>query len=85
MRNETDLRFPDARVRFQVDFVDFKVAMADCLVIRWSKLGQRIEGGLADRAKGSVEVWIARYRNAHDQEGEALLVMICSVVQTLPR
>jgi len=73
MRAKADLRFPEARVRFQVDFIDFKVAMLNCLVMSWSKLRERIEDGLADCAKGGVEVWITRYRNAHEQEGEALL------------
>ncbi|SDG22786.1 hypothetical protein PUH89_12280 [Rhodobacter capsulatus] len=68
-------QFPDARVRFQADLIDFKVAMIDCLVMRWSKLKQRIEDGLADCAKGRVEVWCTRYRNSHDQEGEAWITI----------
>jgi|TARA_Y100000815_G_scaffold114790_1_gene103649 hypothetical protein len=43
--------------------------------MRWSKLKQRIEEGLADSAKGRVEVWVTRYRNAHDQEGEAWITI----------
>ena len=43
--------------------------------MRWSKLKQRIEEGLADSAKGRVEVWSTRYRRAHDQEGEAWITI----------
>ncbi len=43
--------------------------------MRWSKLKQRIENGLADSAKGRVEVWSTRYRMAHDQEGEAWITI----------
>ncbi len=43
--------------------------------MRWSKLKQRIEDGLADSAKGRVEVWSTRYRKAHDQEGEAWITI----------
>ena len=43
--------------------------------MRWSKLKQRIEEGLADSAKGRVEVWSTRYRKAHDQEGESWITI----------
>ena len=41
----------------------------------WSKLKQRIEEGFANSAKGRVEVWSTRYRNSHDQEGEAWITL----------
>jgi len=43
--------------------------------MRWSKLKQRIEEGLADCAKGRVEVWVTRYRHSHDHEGEAWITI----------
>jgi hypothetical protein len=43
--------------------------------MRWSKLKQRIEDCLADCAKGRVEIWSTRYRNSHDQEGEAWITI----------
>ena len=45
------------------------------LGMRWSKLKQRFEDGLADSAKGRVEVWTTRYRKAHDQEGEGWITI----------
>jgi hypothetical protein len=55
--------------------IDFVNAPPDPLVMEWSKLKQRIEDGLADSAKGRVEVWTTRYRKAHDQEGEAWITI----------
>ncbi|MEM6355835.1 MAG: hypothetical protein AAF844_09140 [Pseudomonadota bacterium] len=43
--------------------------------MRWSKLKKRIEDGFADAAKGRVEVWVTRYRDAHDEEGEAWITI----------
>lgn len=43
--------------------------------MRWSKLKQRIEDNLTDCAKGRVEIWNTRYRNSHDQEGEAWITI----------
>ncbi|MFX4298023.1 MULTISPECIES: SF0329 family protein [Roseobacteraceae] len=43
--------------------------------MRWTKLKQRIEDCFAESAKGRVEVWNTRYRNSHDQEGEAWITI----------
>ena len=55
--------------------IDFAIAPSNSLPMRWSKLKQQIEEGLADSAKGRVEVWSTRYRKAHDQEGEAWITI----------
>ena len=55
--------------------IDFAIAPSNSLAMRWSKLKQRIEEGLAESAKGRVEVWNTRYRKAHDQEGEAWITI----------
>jgi len=55
--------------------IDFALASSNSLAMRWSKLKQRIEEGLADSAKGRVEVWSTRYRKAHDRDGEAWITI----------
>lgn len=39
--------------------------------MRWSQLKKRIEETFAERVKGRVEVFVTRYRHAHDGAGEA--------------
>jgi hypothetical protein len=43
--------------------------------MRWSQLKKRIEETFADRVKGRVEVFVTRYRHAHDAAGEAWIVI----------
>lgn len=43
--------------------------------MRWSQLKKRIEATFADRVKGRVEVFVTRYRHAHDGAGEAWIVI----------
>lgn len=43
--------------------------------MKWSQLKKRIEDNFADSVKGRVEVWNTRYRESHDQEGEAWITI----------
>ncbi len=43
--------------------------------MRWSQLKKMIEATFADHVKGRVEVFVTRYRHAHDAAGEAWIVI----------
>lgn len=75
MRDEAVVDQFGLKVFFGLSDIDFAVAPSNYLAMRWSKLKQRIEEGLADSAKGRVEVWSTSYRKAHDQAGEAWITI----------
>lgn len=66
---------PISYAHFRGIVIDFKAKLKKYQAMRWSKLKQRIEDNFADCAKGRVEIWNTRYRNSHDQEGEAWITI----------
>jgi len=43
--------------------------------MQWSQLKKRMEETFAESVKGRLEVWVTRYRRAHDQFGEAWITL----------
>lgn len=43
--------------------------------MQWSQLKKRVEETFADEVKERLEVWVTRYRHAHDGAGEAWITL----------
>jgi hypothetical protein len=43
--------------------------------MKWSQLKKRIESNFCDSAKGRIEIFETRYRESHDEEGEAWITL----------
>jgi len=51
------------------------VALPGYYKMRWSKLRQRIESGIAPSLAGRIQFMVTRYRHAHDAEGRWAVVV----------
>jgi hypothetical protein len=43
--------------------------------MQWSQLKKRMEETFADAVRGRLELWVTRYRDAHDDAGEAWITL----------